>query len=528
MKNKLHALLLIITLISLLSFAVFALKCEFAIEPVYDYARPFSATTSVVNMNGESLTLDRFGNAENYGDKIINVRSNGLVMVVGDNDLAAFYNVYGYRLTEFVYDTYPVLDVKTGVKSYRFGYYDGDGESELIPFSRGKKYGFMDSNGVEVIPPKYDYAYGFVEGMALVCAEGKLSEYGTYTDGKYGVILEDGTEILSPDSYWVGSHVSGFGYCLFYNGSADKTLVDKSGNVIKIDDNGFAPIDADYILCETNDGKKGVADRNGNMIVPLGNYEYVEKVNNQFVLDNNKIIDTSGITVYEAPEGTRVDVHYINIYKRSDFYRLTVSSGFNGMYKKYGLIDKYGTIIFITEFDSLYDIGEGLIYAEKDGKNYLYSYYGELLCEIGGNNVGECVDGLFSVYDFKSKKYGYMLNPLRHPKVFVNGEKLNVDVYPKIESDRTLVPLRGVFEALGANVSWDDSIKTVTATKGDITINLQIGSNILYKNGEPIEIDVPAKIENSRTLVPLRAVSEALECMVSWDGVDRVVNIATE
>ena len=61
----------------------------------------------------------------------------------------------------------------------------------------------------------------------------------------------------------------GFGYCLFYNGSADKTLVDKSGNVIKVDENGFAPIDSDFVLCEAKDGRKGVAYRNGNMLIPL-------------------------------------------------------------------------------------------------------------------------------------------------------------------------------------------------------------------------------------------------------------------
>lgn len=82
-----------------------------------------------------------------------------------------------------------------------------------------------------------------------------------------------------------------------------------------------------------------------------------------------------------------------------------------------------------------------------------------------------------------------------------------------------------IFEELNATVSWDDIIKTVTAVKDSVTVTLQIGSNILYKNGEAVEIDVPAKIENSRTLVPLRAVSEALGCSVDWDGKNRIVNI---
>ncbi len=508
-----------------LSFCSFALECEYAINPMFEYARPFSNETALATHNGVSFITDRFGNMISYDSKTINVRSNGLVMVVGDNDKAAFFDVNGYRLTDYVYDTFPVTDVKTGVKSYRFGYYDGDGESDLVPFSKDKKYGFINSKGQEVIPAKYEYAYGFVEGMARVCAEGVLSEYGTYTNGKYGVILEDGTEILPANSYWVGGHVTGFGYCVFYNGSADKTLVDKFGNVIKVDENGFAPIDADFILCEAKDGRKGIADRYGNMIIPLDNYSSIEKVNNQFVIDNQKIVDASGKTVYEASDNERIDAHFISIYKRSNLYRISVPSPENSWMRLYGFVNAYGKVVFEPIYTSLYDIGEGLIYAQKDYKNYLYSYYGEQLCQLNGNNAGECVGGLFPIDDFTANRYGYMLNPLYHPKVFINGQKLSVTVYPKIENDRTLVPMRGVFEALGATVEWDDSTKTVTAVKDDITVTLQIGSNILYKNSQAVEIDVPAKIENSSTLVPLRAVSEAFDCKVEWDGTDRVVNI---
>ena len=521
--------ILVIALVTCIS--VFALECEYAIEPKFGYASPFSKSTAVGTMGTHNIvrfTTDRFGNLVSYEGKTINVRSNGLVMVVGDNDLAAFFDVNGYRLTEYVYDTFPVTDVKTGSKTYRFGYYDGDGESDLVPFSRGNKYGFINSKGVEIIPPKYEYAYGFVEGMARVCADGVLSDYGTYTGGKYGLVLEDGTEILKADSYWVSERVFGFGYCLFYNGSADKTLVDKSGNIIRVDENGFAPINADFILCNAKDGRKGVADRKGNFIIPLGNYSSIEKVNNQFVVDNRKIVNADGNTVYEAADNQRIDVHYINIYKRSNLYRISVPSPENSWAKLYGLVNAYGKVVFEPVYTALYDIGEGLVFAQKDHKNYLYTYYGEQLCQLNGNNAGECVNGLFPIFDFTANKYGFMLNPLYHPKVFINGEKLTVDVYPKIENERTLVPLRGVFEALGAEVQWDDSTKTVTVIKDSITVTLQIGSNILYKNSIPVEIDVPAKIENNRTLVPLRAVSEALECNVQWDGNNRIVSISTK
>ena len=88
------------------------------------------------------------------------------------------------------------------------------------------------------------------------------------------------------------------------------------------------------------------------------------------------------------------------------------------------------------------------------------------------------------------------------------------------------MPLRGIFEALGAEVSWDDETWTVTAVRGDVTVRLTIGEKVLYRNGKAIEIDVPARLEGWRTLVPLRAVSEAFGSYVEWHDNARTVMIA--
>ena len=110
--------------------------------------------------------------------------------------------------------------------------------------------------------------------------------------------------------------------------------------------------------------------------------------------------------------------------------------------------------------------------------------------------------------------------------VNVDGEEVVFpDQKPILENDRTLVPLRAIFEALGASVEWDDPTQTVTATKGDITISLQIGSTDLFVNGTAKVIDVPAKLLNSRTLVPVRAISEAFGCTVDWDDATQTVII---
>ncbi len=109
--------------------------------------------------------------------------------------------------------------------------------------------------------------------------------------------------------------------------------------------------------------------------------------------------------------------------------------------------------------------------------------------------------------------------------VYLNNREICFDVDPIIINGRTLVPMRDVFEALGAVVSWNGQTETATAEKGDTTVYVQIGSDTIRKNNQIISLDVPAKLYFNRTFVPVRAVSEALEAMVKWDNNERAVYI---
>ncbi len=109
--------------------------------------------------------------------------------------------------------------------------------------------------------------------------------------------------------------------------------------------------------------------------------------------------------------------------------------------------------------------------------------------------------------------------------VKVDGKAVEFDQPPVLENDRTLVPLRAIFEALGATVEWEDATQTVKASKGDIAISLQIGSKDMFVNGTTKVLDVPAKLLNSRTLVPVRAISEAFGCKVDWEDATQTVII---
>ncbi len=110
-------------------------------------------------------------------------------------------------------------------------------------------------------------------------------------------------------------------------------------------------------------------------------------------------------------------------------------------------------------------------------------------------------------------------------RVFLNQKKINFDQPPVKENNRTLVPLRAIFEALGASVTWNEATQTVTAVKEDTTIRLTIGSNQLYKNNDIVILDVPAQTKNDRTLVPVRAISESFGITVDWDEKNQIVHL---
>lgn len=111
--------------------------------------------------------------------------------------------------------------------------------------------------------------------------------------------------------------------------------------------------------------------------------------------------------------------------------------------------------------------------------------------------------------------------------VVMDGELLKLDPEPILRMGRTLVPLRGVFEKLGAQVSWEDADQRVTVVKGDLRLELTIGSTTVYRNGKPHDIPVPAWLEKGRTYVPARFVAEAFGAQVDWVADSRLVLIRT-
>ena len=115
--------------------------------------------------------------------------------------------------------------------------------------------------------------------------------------------------------------------------------------------------------------------------------------------------------------------------------------------------------------------------------------------------------------------------------VFIDGYSVEFDVPPQIIDDRTMVPVRKTFEILGAEVEWVDEIKLVLATYKTFIIAMPIGeysfniTDVVSGETTTVELDVPPQIVDSRTLVPLRAISEALGKNVDYVAETRTVLI---
>lgn len=117
-------------------------------------------------------------------------------------------------------------------------------------------------------------------------------------------------------------------------------------------------------------------------------------------------------------------------------------------------------------------------------------------------------------------------------KVLVNGEYIEMDQPPIIKDGRILIPVRAVGEALRCKVGWNRETQTATLDSGYAVVDITIGEYELKKTNTsrnpielPIALDVPAFIENGRTMLPLRAVSEALFLDVDWDDESRTAII---
>ncbi len=252
------------------------------------------------------------------------------------------------------------------------------------------------------------------------------------------------------------------------------------------------------------------------------------------------------------PELRDVDKYSYNDGVKRDYYTYT---------QDYNILAPDGTLITDKEeyeVSGLYDINGNCIYTDPEMEisasagSYVYNLGYIIITSVNflddGNlsicktfenaltgqkwyfYVEECTpllnDGsLF--FKYNNKFYKSVLKKPAIVTVHLNGKKIYFDQIPVIDNGRTLVPVRAIFEELGAQIEWNSETKTVTAKKGDTIISLTVDSINAYKNEDVVNLDVPAKIIGGRTMVPVRFVSDCLGVNVEWNEDNRQIILTT-
>lgn len=235
-------------------------------------------------------------------------------------------------------------------------------------------------------------------------------------------------------------------------------------------------------------GNWGVVDHSGNIILPLEYSHY--GTDEPFCGDGRyaRLIENGGY----------VYIDLLTLKKKSVFGKIDFG------YKYH----RYENEILNSELDTIYVAGEN----EKI------------------ESVKFLSDGNVKISKKNGVKQEYKILKFKDNgvKVLLNDNLLRFDVFPMVQDGRTLVPMRTIFESLGANVEWEAETQSIKAIKNDIVIELQLGNNILVKNGEKIELDVCPQAIDGRTLVPLRAISNSLDVDVYWAGETKTVSLYTK
>lgn len=116
-----------------------------------------------------------------------------------------------------------------------------------------------------------------------------------------------------------------------------------------------------------------------------------------------------------------------------------------------------------------------------------------------------------------------------NPNMSVNGVQSEIDAgaktAPVVQNDRTLLPVRAVVEAMGGTVDWEEETQTATLSYGENTVTLTIDSTTAYLNNESVSLDTAPVVMNDRTMLPIRFIAESFGFTVTWKGLTEQIVI---
>lgn len=310
----------------------------------------------------------------------------------------------------------------------------------------------------------------------------------------------------------------------------------------------------------------------------LNKYEVPNWIDYMAFADGGVYIATSNVTpVYSDTTDTRVmgehqddfKIYYsedctewtqikYNDYKSYDVSKLCIHEAKGNMFIYNTINSDRSNVCYLYSNEN----ASKILYENNKVTSSRTNKIGEFICHIDGvNTIGFSCDGIywawyntdienivqgletqngfafnsaintsnFYICD-KEELFNHLREKLPQNPVYVklDGDYLGFEQPPVIEDGRTLVPMRFIFEQMGAEVDWNGETRTVTATKDGMTVTLAIDDTNATVNGSAATLDVPARLINDKTMIPLRFLSENLGYTVDWDTDTRTASITAE
>ncbi|MCL2396504.1 MAG: WG repeat-containing protein [Defluviitaleaceae bacterium] len=400
-----------------------------------------------------------------------------------------------------------------------------------LPFSRGfatafryGKRGLIDANNDVIIPFEFDYIWPFIDDQQLSAdvppaweaVSGNSVTRGIARDGKWGLINNRGEFVVDLIYDYVEDRWGTRGVAEFINGMAPVSqngkwgVIDVMGNIIVPIEFAGASTWSGLAAVRNDAGLYGAFDSTGRLVVPF-EYDAILGFNSDRIF-----VRKDGLIGFLNMEGEAITEKIFDdtFGFFGDF--AAVSRG-----GRWGFINKSGEVVIPLIFDAAWGFTEGIATVQTDGK---WGFARPL------SDPTPSAMALVNTDMGDTRFINLQIdNPFANNNAIITQiDEEDYNIVPVIERDRTLVPLRFISEKFGGEVDWDEARQKVTIKKDSMVIELFIGQNQAYVNGEDIYIDVAPTIRNDRTFVPIRFVSEVMGFRVDWREKDRVVEIQQE
>lgn len=410
------------------------------------------------------------------------------------------------------------------------------------------------------------YAYSSLDVVEWVDDRGAVERYNIVSDinGLKGVTDKNGTVIVDivyndikilqnwnkfavqkKDGKWSVIDLSGKSYLKNTYDYVDAQYCDK----------GYLEV-GHYGSDEFNN-RIGIVDKEMNLIVPVEYQSYVYSDNDGLLvgkLNENKEYDYYSINedntlTYEATmagilsKNSQSNTYYIKSYKACKKYDSESKTTEQGYITTLGLADSNYNVIIKPDYENdIFSYNNDLAIVKKGSTFYEEKTTGKIgngkygIIDRAGNEIVECKYdnivryGTTYTLTLNGEKTTFTANELYSStndiiRVKINGVILDTETPPIIVNNYTMLPLREIVNALGAEVNWNENTKTAYIAKDNTTVSFTINSSEMFINEKSVPISTPAQIIESKTYIPLRSLSTALNCQIDWDSANKIVSI---